>query len=157
MITNQRPINLSEEEFTLATVHKLEFSGAGNGSLLDICGEDDINGSVCLGTGCTRFLYNRGRSSAPWDFLFGKNLVLIFDTRVKDSKHMMSPAAATPFTIFFLVQTAICQITGTYPVLLTSTAGRPQPTGNGNDLLSYPKCAVGTYNQVPVWQLSHRT
>ena len=68
----------------------------------------------------------------------------------------MSLAVATPFTILFLVQTVISQITGTYPVLLTSTAGSPQPTGNGNDLLSYPKCAVSTLQSSPRLATSDR-
>ena len=43
--------------------------------------------------------------------------------------------------IVFLAIPARCQITGTYPVQLTAATGAPD-AGDGNQLSSYPQCAV---------------
>ena len=45
----------------------------------------------------------------------------------------------------FLGVTATAKITGSYPVLLTTTSGAPRPSGTGTVLSNYPECAVSLH------------
>ena len=44
----------------------------------------------------------------------------------------------------FLVVSTAAKITGSYPVLLTTTSGAPRPSGTGTVLSNYPDCAVSS-------------
>ena len=46
---------------------------------------------------------------------------------------------------FLGVSTTSAKITGSYPVLLTTTSGAPQPSGTGTVLSNYPECAVSRF------------